>query len=246
MVRILKNGIYLKNVSKEYKAKDGSKKINALYDINLSIPLNGFFCITGESGAGKTTLLNIIGTLEKPTNKDYELFILNENISMMDEESLAFFRGMNIGFVFQDFNLISIYTSLENIKLPLFLVGHKEEDEYIVQRSKQLLDMVGLYDRRNHLPHELSGGEKQRLAFARALANDPEILIIDEPTANLDDKTSDKIIQIIKSLRGKKTIIIATHDEKLKRISNTIIKIQKGEIISKSIIKSLDHYINEI
>ena len=239
----LKNGIYLRNVSKEYKTKDEPKKVKALSNINLIIPEYGFLCITGKSGAGKTTLLNIIGTLEKPSNDDYELLILKENISMMDEDSLAFFRGMNIGFVFQDFNLISIYTALENIKLPLFLVGHKEHEAYIGKRSKELLEMVGLYERRNHLPHELSGGERQRLAFARALANDPKILIIDEPTANLDIKTSEIIIDVIAKFKGKKTVIIATHDENLKRISNTIVKISNGEITSKSHIKGLDEYI---
>jgi len=223
--------IILKDISKEYEIGDWIVK--AVDNVNLSIFETEFIAIIGHSGAGKTTLLNLMAGLDTPTQG--EIFNSGVKIPDMSEESLATFRIFNIGFVFQNYNLISTLTAEENVIFPMMLAGMTLD----LRRKKavELLEKMGLADRREHLPFQLSAGEQQRVAIARALGNDPPILIADEPTANLDRETSDFIANLFKELKeSEKTIIVATHDDRLIDVADRIITYEDAKICKQDVV----------
>ena len=221
-----KSIIKLKNVWKIYGK--GSAKVEALREINLDIKKGEFVAIMGKSGSGKSTLLNSIGCLDIPT--EGEIYLDSFNISHLSESDLAQIRGKKIGFIFQQFNLIQSLTALENVMMPMMFQNIPKSKRE--ERARYLLNIVGLSHRLNHLPSELSGGEMQRVAIARSLANDPEVILADEPTGNLDSKTGQDVMKFLNELNDKgKTIIMVTHDEDLaKQHSEIIYTIKDGRI----------------
>jgi len=206
----------------------GDLLVEALKDIDLEIIEGEFIGIRGPSGAGKTTLLNLIGGLDKPTGG--KVIVLGHDLATHDEDFLATFRCIYIGYVFQFYNMISTLTTLENIAFPMQLA--KLPNERIQKRTDELLKMVGLKSRGDHFPSQLSGGEMQRAAFARALANDPPLFLADEPTGNLDLDTGLKIIGILKGLKGEKTVIVSTHDGRIIDMADRTLTMSDGRIIS--------------
>ncbi len=213
------------SLSKEHQIGDST--VHALRGISLEISEGEFVCLEGPSGAGKTTILNIIGALDKPTSGD--IIVSGYNLNNYDEDFLAAFRCTYMGFVFQSYNLISTLTALENVAFALELAG--VSDERFLKRPIELLKQVGLSDRANHFPSQLSGGEQQRVAFARALANDPPIMLIDEPTANLDDETASDLVNILKRLKQNgKTVVVATHDQKIIELADRVLHLRDGRI----------------
>jgi len=222
--------IELKDVWRIYNL--GKVKVPALRGISLAIERGSFTGIIGPSGSGKSTFLNIIGCLDIPTKG--EVFLDGEDISKMSENKLAQIRGRKIGFVFQQFNLLSNLTALDNVALPMAFLDIPEKERK--KRSSELLEMVGLKERLNHRPSELSGGEQQRIAIARSLANDPEVIVADEPTGNLDSKTGKMIMNIITRLHldKKKTIIVVTHDKNIVNYSQSDVHIKDGKIVNIS------------
>ena len=221
--------IVAQNLTKDYEI--GEYIVRAVDNVSLEFMRNDFVVIKGPSGAGKTTLLNLLGALDSPNSGT--IISSGVKITDMDEESLSTFRLINSGFIFQNYNLISTLTAEENIMFPMSLTGL----DLKVQREKavSLLKEIGLGSRREHLPFQLSAGEQQRVAIARALANDPPLILADEPTANLDKKTSIFIRDLFKNMKEKeKTIIIATHDEFLIELANRIISFEDGKIINEN------------
>ena len=220
--------IELKNVFKTYEIGDST--INALFDINLNIEKSEFVAIMGPSGSGKSTIMNSIGCLDIPTKG--EIFLENKNIANLSESELAQIRGKKIGFIFQQFNLIPTLTALENIMLPM--IFQKTSYEKRKKKAIELLTLVELEDRINHKPKELSGDQQQRVAIARSLANNPEIILADEPTGNLDSKTSNIILQFLKKLNKEgKTIIIVTHNIDTAKETKKIFFLKDGKIIKE-------------
>ena len=204
--------IELKGVSRYYEM--GEEIVRALDCINIVIEKGDFVAIMGPSGSGKSTGMNLIGSLDYSTKGD--IYLHGENIEEMSESDLAQLRGKKIGFIFQQFNLIPNLTAKENIMLPMLFQGIDESDRD--ERAEKLLKMVELTDREYHYPNQLSGGQQQRVAIARSLANDPEILLADEPTGNLDSVTGDKVMTFLDNLNKQgRTIIIVTHDPNLAR-----------------------------
>ncbi|MFW9822909.1 MAG: ABC transporter ATP-binding protein [Candidatus Thorarchaeota archaeon] len=227
--------IYGKNIVKDYEI--GEFIVKAVVDVSIKIKNGEFVVIKGPSGAGKTTLLNLLGGLDSPDGGT--IYSFGVRISDMDQESLTTWRLMNSGFVFQNYNLISTLTSEENIMFPLSLTGLKLDDQR--ERAIELLKTLGLGERREHLPFQLSAGEQQRVAIARALANDPPVILADEPTANLDKKTSEFIRDLFENLKkSDKTIIIATHDDYLISLADKIITFDDGKIIEEKVISNLN------
>jgi len=219
--------IEVKNLSKSY-VNDGVIT-PVLHDLSFSINEGEFVAIMGPSGSGKSTLMNIIGCLDTATSGDY---ILNgTNVSHLDSNRLAEIRNKEIGFIFQTFNLLPRYTALENVMLPLIYAGISKQVR--LQRASQTLADVGLADRVEHRPTELSGGQRQRVAVARALVNDPSIILADEPTGNLDSKTSADIMKLLDEIHAKgNTIILVTHEEDIALHAHRIIKLRDGKIES--------------
>ena len=215
--------IILEDVSKSFTIY--SQKLKVLDSINLTVEDGSFIVITAPSGSGKTTLLNVIAGLLRPDSG--RVLINNIDITKLDEESLAALRADLIGFVFQEYNLISTFTALENILFPMEI----GQEELNVKQAEKLLELVDLKDRETHFPHQLSGGEKQRLAFARALANDPPILLVDEPTGNLDQYNASLIYKLLDDLKMKnKTIIVATHDSEIIRRADRCYTMKNGRL----------------
>jgi len=213
------------NLIKDYEI--GDFIVRAVDDLSLKIEKTSFVIIKGPSGAGKTTLLNLIGGLDLPNRGS--IYSHGVKITNLQEESLATFRLINTGFIFQNYNLISTLTAEENIMFPMKLAGMSLKEQR--DRAINLLNDVGLGDRREHLPFQLSAGEQQRVAIARALANDPPVIIADEPTANLDKKTSLFIRDLFSDMKQEgKTIIIATHDDYLIELANRVITFEDGKI----------------
>jgi putative ABC transport system ATP-binding protein len=204
-------------------------KVEVLKDVNLEVEKGEFTVVSGPSGAGKTTLLNIIGGIDKPTSGKITVF--GEDLGAKNEDFLASFRCNRIGFVFQSYNLVSTLTLAENISFPMEWA--RKPENHVKERVTRLMDIVGLENRADHFPFQLSGGEQQRVAFARALANDPPLLLIDEPTGNLDTKTSLKIIQMLQMLKGDgKTIIAVTHDERITQLADQKLYLEDGRLVS--------------
>jgi putative ABC transport system ATP-binding protein len=237
---------FVKNISTEYAIicneilrdyEIGDFIVRAVDNVSLSIHNGEFIVIKGPSGAGKTSLLNLIGGLDSPNSGI--LYSFGVKISDMEEESLTTWRLLNTGFIFQNYNLISTLTAEENVMFPMSLAGVAFNDQR--KRAEELLRKMGLFDRREHLPFQLSAGEQQRVAIARALANDPPMIIADEPTANLDKKTSKFIRDLFKDLKDNiRTIIIVTHDDYLINLADRIISFDEGNIIKEEIIKEFE------
>ena len=217
--------IELKNVAKHYEM--GHNIIKALDGVDVKINKGDFVVIIGPSGSGKSTMMNMVGALDLPTKGS--VLLDGQNIAHYDESDLAQLRGKNIGFVFQTFNLIPTLTAKENIGLPMMFqkVGSVEKSE----RADEILKDVKLTHRRDHLPNELSGGERQRVAIGRALTNNPDIILADEPTGNLDSKTGLEIMNLFKDLNKKgKTIIVVTHNLNLVKYASKVLKIRDGKL----------------
>jgi putative ABC transport system ATP-binding protein len=227
------NIIELKDVCRYYQL--GDAQIKALCDINLQIKRGDFLAIVGPSGSGKSTMMNLVGALDLSSKGD--IFLDGQNIEHLPESDLAQIRGKKIGFVFQTFNLIPTLNAIENIALPMIFHGVGKEER--MRRAEEILKEVGLTHRRTHLPKELSGGERQRVAIGRALANDPEVILADEPTGNLDTKTGMEIIKLFTDLNKKgKTIILVTHNLDLIRYAQKVLKISDGRIIEHRKVKN--------
>lgn len=222
--------IELTAVDKIYQT--GKLMVPALLDVTMTINKGEMVAIMGPSGSGKSTLMNIIGLLDRPTAG--ELKIDNQPINLtMSDKKLAVLRGLKIGFVFQSFNLLPRLSALENVLLPAGYQKKAKKDTK--NRGLSLLRQVGLGDRVDHRPNEMSGGEKQRVAIARSLVNDPEIILADEPTGNLDSKSGKEIIDILKELNKKgKTVVIITHDAKIGEACQRVIQVLDGRLVGGS------------
>lgn len=209
----------------------GDVQVEILKHLNLSVTEGQFVAIQGHSGAGKTTLLNILSGIDQPTSGT--ICVFNEKLTHRTEDFLADFRCSHIGLVFQAYNLVSTLTVAENIAFPL--EWRRIDLVKIEQRVQELLEKIGLQHRSNHFPSQLSGGEQQRVAFARALANNPPLLLVDEPTGNLDEKNSQNIIQILKELKAEgKTIIVATHDKEILSIADQKLVLENGKLAAQN------------
>lgn len=207
----------------------GTEVIKALRTITMDIRKNEYLALMGPSGSGKSTLMNLLGCLDTPTSGQY---ILNgKDVSKLNDNDLAEIRNKEIGFIFQTFNLLPRSTALENVMLPLIYAGYSKHDR--IERASEVLADVGLADRMNHRPNELSGGQRQRVATARALVNNPSIILADEPTGNLDSKTSLEIMRLIEHIHELgNTIIVVTHEEGIAREAHRIVRLIDGEIAS--------------
>ena len=207
----------------------GDVEVKALQGVNLNIARGEYVALMGPSGSGKSTLMNILGCLDTPTSGTY---ILNSNdVSNLSDNELAVIRNKEIGFVFQTFNLLGRSTALENVALPLVYAGVGKKER--LERAAEVLKNVGLADRMDHKPNELSGGQRQRVAIARALINNPSIILADEPTGNLDTKTSYEIMQLLEDIHNKgNTIIVVTHEEDIARRAKRIVRMRDGVIES--------------
>lgn len=218
--------IELKGVAKYYEM--GENIVKALDDVNIEVEKGDFVAVMGPSGSGKSTGMNLIGSLDLATKG--EIYLDGENIELLEESELAQIRGRKIGFIFQQFNLIPNLTALENVMLPMLFQG--VEEEIREEQAEKLLELVGLGDRMEHYPNQLSGGQQQRVAIARSLANDPEVILADEPTGNLDSKTEIKIMEFLTNLNKKgKTIIIVTHSPEIaKEYARTVYWLKDGKV----------------
>lgn len=217
----------IKTIDITRKFDMGKEVIKVLHGINIEVQKNEYVAFMGPSGSGKSTFMNIIGCLDTPSGGQY---LLNgKDVSKMTDNQLAEVRNKEIGFIFQTFNLLPRYTALENVALPLVYAGLSKADR--TAKAKKALEQVGLADRIKHKPNELSGGQRQRVAIARALVNDPSILLADEPTGNLDSKTSYEIMALFHELHSRgNTIIIVTHEEDIAKHTGRIVRLRDGVI----------------
>ena len=221
------------NVEKVFEMGGGKIEVRALNGVNVRIAKGDFVAIMGPSGSGKTTFLNVISGLDKPTSG--QVFMSGREITKMDQAHLSRLRQKNVGFIFQIYNLIPVLTALENVELPMVFAGVAEEERR--KRAMELLERVGLADRVDHRPTELSGGEQQRVAIARALVNKPDLVLADEPTGNLDTKTGLEIIGLMRELQDEEgaTVVVATHDPKVADVVDIITYLRDGRVIGESV-----------
>lgn len=218
--------IQLSAVDKTYFS--GEVSFKALKNINLTVDHGEFLCIIGASGSGKSTLMNIIGLLDRPTQGKY--FLDGEDTQKLNEDMLASLRNKKIGFVFQSFNLLPRTSALDNVALPLIYSGVSRQDR--AKRASQALTQVGLSDKLSSKPNQLSGGQQQRVAIARSLVTNPQLILADEPTGNLDSKSGQQILKILNDLnKSGKTIIMITHEPSIARHAKKIIRLKDGEIL---------------
>ncbi len=219
--------IRVENIGKKYVI--GTEAIHALQSVSLKINKGEFVALMGPSGSGKSTLMNILGCLDTPSSGTYMLN--GKNVSNMSDDALAEIRNKEIGFVFQTFNLLPRSTALDNVALPLVYAGLRKEER--IAKATKVLENVGLGDRMLHQPNELSGGQRQRVAVARALVNNPSIILADEPTGNLDTKTSIEIMELLEEIHSKgNTIILVTHEEDIAKHAHRIVRMRDGLIES--------------
>ncbi len=235
-----KSVIDFKNISRFFQV--GTETVKALREVSINIHENEFVAIMGPSGSGKSTMMNILGCLDTPTDGTYHLN--GQDVSKMTDNELAEVRNREIGFIFQTFNLLPRSTALENVMLPLVYAGISKSQR--ISRAEQTLGDVQLSDRMNHRPNELSGGQRQRVAVARALVNNPSIVLADEPTGNLDSKTSLEILELLEEIHKLgNTIIVVTHEEDIAQHAHRIIRMLDGYIASDEInpnIKTIKDY----
>lgn len=217
----------VENLTKVYGS--GTTKVIALDDVSFSVEKGEFVAIVGASGSGKSTLLHLIGGVDRPTSG--KVFIDGKNIYNYDDDKLAIFRRRQVGLIYQFYNLIPILNVVENITLPLDLDNRKPDSGYL----NQLIKLLGLENRKDHLPNELSGGQQQRTSIGRALITNPTIILADEPTGNLDSKSSDEIMELLKKSNKeyKQTIIMITHNMEIAKCADRIIKIEDGRIVKE-------------
>ena len=221
----------VEHLSKIYGA--GENQVKALDDVSLSVEKGEFVAIVGASGSGKSTLLHLLGGVDRPTSG--KVYINGTDIFAMNDDELAIFRRRQVGIIYQFYNLIPTLTAEENIALPWKLDGRKENKE----RLSEIVNMLGIEKRAKHLPGQMSGGQQQRVSIGRALINEPAFILADEPTGNLDSKTSREILDILKftNQKYKQTILLVTHDEKIALQANRIITIGDGKIIKDEVMK---------
>ena len=225
--------IEVKNAIKTYQT--GEDSFNAMNNVSLSIEKGEFVAIMGASGSGKSTFMNMLGTLDKPNSGSY--FLDGVNMLTLGPNELAEVRNLKMGFVFQGFNLISRTTALENVELPMIYKGIPEEERKI--KAKEALKIVGLENREDHMPNQMSGGQQQRVAIARAIVNDPPLILADEPTGNLDTKTSIEVMEFFVKLNEQmgKTIVLVTHERDIAEYCKRIVRFKDGNIISDEVEK---------
>lgn len=219
--------ISIRNLNKTYIM--GAEKVEALKDVSIEINKNEYVALMGPSGSGKSTLMNLVGCLDSPTRGEY--WLNGIEVSTMHDGELAEVRNKQIGFVFQTFNLLPRLSALENVALPLVYAGYAKEER--LEKARKTLESVGLGDRVMHKPNELSGGQRQRVAVARALVNDPAIILADEPTGNLDTKTSYEIMLLFEEIhRRGNTIIVVTHENDIAQHAHRIVRLRDGLVES--------------
>lgn len=219
--------IKIRDIAKHYQV--GTQLVMAIKTISLDIKRNEYVALMGPSGSGKSTLMNILGCLDTPTRGAY--YLAGSDVSKLDDNALADIRNRQIGFVFQTFNLLPRSTALENVMLPLIYAGYSKSERIL--KATQTLENVQLADRMSHKPNELSGGQRQRVAVARALVNNPAIILADEPTGNLDSKTSVEIMALFEKIHDQgNTVIVVTHEEDIAQHAHRIIRLRDGEIFS--------------
>ena len=225
----------LQGIVKTYFKPDGSVLVEALRGVDLEIHAGEYLAVMGSSGSGKSTLMNVLGCLDRPTGGHYLLD--GEDVATLEDEALSHIRGQKIGFVFQAFNLIPALTVLENVEVPLFYQRVSRTER--ARRAKEKLELVGLGNRLEHRPSELSGGQQQRAAIARALVNDPAILMADEPTGNLDSATGKAILEVIRTLHEEHglTIIMVTHDDQIADRCERIVRLKDGVVESDRVLR---------
>jgi len=220
--------IQLKDVHKDFEM--GDSIVAAIEGVNLEIKKGEFLAIVGPSGSGKSTMMNLVGALDLATQG--AIYLDGYDIEKLDESDLAQIRGRKIGFIFQTFNLIPTLTAKENIMLPMMFQDYTEDEKQ--DRADELLKQVSLDHRTDHLPSELSGGERQRVAIARALANSPDVILADEPTGNLDSKTSNEIMKMFINLNKQgKTVIMVTHDPEIAKLAKRVVTLKDGQVIKE-------------
>ncbi len=225
--------IELKDVSKIYDMGEGNT-VNALQNLSMHVHKGEHISILGPSGSGKSTLLHMIGLLDVPTSG--RICLDGHCIDELSEDERAYVRGKKIGFVFQTYNLINSLSALENVTLPMMIYNVPVDERE--ERAHRLLEQLGMENRANHKPNELSGGQRQRVAIARSLANDPPIILADEPTGNLDSKTGQEVVEIFDELHNKgKTLLIVTHDEEIARCADKILKVRDGTVIKEEVVR---------
>lgn len=219
--------IQLNDVHKTYVM--GDEKIHALAGVSIDIYPGQYVAIMGPSGSGKSTLMNVLGCLDTPTSGSY--LLKDREIAEMNDDELAEIRNNEIGFIFQTFNLLPRTDAVQNVELPLVYSGINRRER--TDRARQALELVGLQDRMHHKPNELSGGQRQRVAVARALVNQPSIVLADEPTGNLDSKTGEEILQLIDDLHAKgNTILLVTHEDELAKRAERVVRMRDGLVVS--------------
>ena len=219
--------IRAESLSRHYR-KDGGIEVRALDQVDIAVHPGEFVAVTGPSGSGKSTLMNLLGCLDRPTGG--HLYLAGVEVSALNEEALAGIRNRRLGFVFQSFHLLARTSALENVELPLLYSDRHD----LRTMARQALEAVGLpADRHQHHPGELSGGQQQRVAIARAIVNDPEVIFADEPTGNLDTKSSDEIMALFTELNSRgRTVVVVTHDDEVAACARRIVRMQDGRIVS--------------